>query len=216
MKNLLIWGATGQSIVLNDFLSEQGYLLVALYDRNPEIESPFSDVKLFNEEQSLYKYLEQFDDINYVVAIGGGNGKDRLLLHDKLKSKGYTPIQCLHPNAIVSKSAVIGEGCQILMGTAVAAKVVLGKSVIINTSASVDHECTIEDGCHIAPGVHLAGNITVGKNTFIGVGASICPNLKIGENVTIGAGSVVISDIPDNVVVYGVPAKVQKHTSING
>lgn len=52
------------------------------------------------------------------------------------------------------------------------------------------------------------GNITIGNNVFIGTRTSILYDVKIGNNVIIGAGSLVNRDIPDGVVVAGVPCRV--------
>jgi len=49
-----------------------------------------------------------------------------------------------------------------------------------------------------------------GELSFLGIGATIIQGIKIGKNVTIGAGSMVIKDIPDNVIVIGNPAKIMK------
>ena len=42
----------------------------------------------------------------------------------------------------------------------------------------------------------------------MGVGSCVIQGINIGKNCFIGAGSVVVSDIPDNVVAYGNPCKV--------
>jgi len=49
-----------------------------------------------------------------------------------------------------------------------------------------------------------------GELSFLGIGATIIQGIKIGKNVTIGAGSVIIKDIPDNVITVGNPAKIIK------
>ena len=51
------------------------------------------------------------------------------------------------------------------------------------------------------------GCIEIGDNVFIGAGTSINYNVKIGSNVIIGACSLITKDVPDNVVVGGIPAK---------
>lgn len=51
------------------------------------------------------------------------------------------------------------------------------------------------------------GKIEIGDHVVIGANASILYDVKIGSNVVIGAGSVVASDVPDNCVIAGVPAK---------
>lgn len=58
------------------------------------------------------------------------------------------------------------------------------------------------------PGLNVYGRIKVGNNVFIGINTIILPGVTIGNNVVIGAGCIVNKDIPDNVVVAGIPAKV--------
>jgi len=54
------------------------------------------------------------------------------------------------------------------------------------------------------------GKICIGDNAFIDGRSIILYHVRIGSNVIIGAGSVVASDVPDNSVVAGVPAKYIK------
>lgn len=53
-----------------------------------------------------------------------------------------------------------------------------------------------------------AGKVSIGDNCFIGVNTIILKGCSIGNNTIIGAGSVVTSNIPDNVVAAGNPCKV--------
>lgn len=48
----------------------------------------------------------------------------------------------------------------------------------------------------------------IGDNVSIGSGAVVVGPIHIGDNVSIGANSYVDKDIPDNVVVAGIPAKI--------
>lgn len=106
-------------------------------------------------------------------------------------------------------------------------RVKFGKNVFINHSAilSASGGIEFEDGVQLAPGVKIAtinhdfnerhtiytyGKVTIKKNAWIGMNATICPGVTIGENAVIAAGAVVTKDVPDNVVVAGVPAKIIK------
>ena len=50
--------------------------------------------------------------------------------------------------------------------------------------------------------------ITIGDNVWLGGGVIVCPGVSIGANSVVGAGAVVTSDLPENVVAVGNPARV--------
>ena len=145
---------------------------------------------------------------NAIAAIGGSDGRARLDYLEVFRKYGFKTPSLIHPSAVVSKSATIGENCHILAGAVVSSMVVIGDACIVNTNASVDHECILAQGVHIAPGATLSGCVNIGKYSMVGAGSVVLPNVKIGENVIIGAGSVVTKDMPDSVVAYGNPAKI--------
>lgn len=62
-------------------------------------------------------------------------------------------------------------------------------------------------------GRELAAPIRIGNNVWLGGGAIVCPGVTIGDGTTIGAGSVVVSDIPANVVAVGNPCRVIRSAS---
>ncbi|MEW6607529.1 MAG: acetyltransferase [bacterium] len=141
-----------------------------------------------------------------IVAFG--DNKRRIELSDAAKKIGYSLINAIHPSAVISKCAILGEGIVISPNVSINPDVKIGNNAIINTGAIVEHDCIIEDGVHIAPGVHLAGGVKVKKNAFVGIGATVIDDLTIGENSIIGAGTVIIRDVPDNVTVVGIPGRI--------
>ncbi len=54
---------------------------------------------------------------------------------------------------------------------------------------------------------HL-GCIEIMDNVFVGSGTRIMPNVKIGPNAIVAAGSLITKDVPEGVIVGGVPAKI--------
>jgi sugar O-acyltransferase (sialic acid O-acetyltransferase NeuD family) len=210
VKPVIFWGATGQAKVLREALFGSGAMLVAVFD-NRYIEAPFEDVPLFVGEAGLAEWEAGYSGqrpVHFCVAVGGGQGADRLSLHRHLSRLGYVPMTIIHPRGFIAAGTVIGDGCQVLAMAAVCVGSTLGDAVIVNTAASIDHDCTIGNGVHVAPGATLAGEVVVGDFAFVGSGAVILPGVRIGERAIIGAGAVVTRDVGPGITVAGVPAKL--------
>ena len=159
------------------------------------------------------RVLHEYNGLSPVIVSIGVN-RIRKILVEKLvaNAKAYDQelefSTAIHPSAVVSPSAKIGEGTVVMAGAVINADAVIGKHCIINTGATVDHDCMIGDYCHIAPGVNISGATHIDEGTWVGVGSCVIQCLHIGSNCMIGAGSVVVKDIPDNVIAYGNPCKV--------
>ena len=53
--------------------------------------------------------------------------------------------------------------------------------------------------------------IHIKRNAWLGAAVTVMPGVTIGENSIVGAGAVVTHDVPDNVIVAGVPARFIKN-----
>lgn len=83
--------------------------------------------------------------------------------------------------------------------------------IFINEGVEIGENCTIAQGVTIGTlGLGKLGAPKIDDNVFIGSGAKVLGNIIIGKNVRIGANAVVIKDVPDNVTVVGIPAKIVK------
>lgn len=211
MQEIIFWGATGQAKVLNDAIQGTDIKLAVLVD-NRELYPDLLGVPVLRGEPGLHAWLaaQQRDASAFLfaVAVGGGRGRDRLILMDLLQNKGMSPLTIAHRTSFVAHDAIVGDGCQILAQSAICSHARLGRGVIVNTAASVDHDCEIGDGVHLAPGARLAGEVVIGKCTFVGTGAIVLPGICIGEDATVGAGAVVLKDVEPGTTVVGNPARV--------
>lgn len=207
---LVIWGASDQCRVNYPILKQLGFQIEALIDDTANKRSPFDDVPIYVSEQGLDAFLQttEIGGLGFVVAIGNPFGHVRMKLHRLMKEKGLLPVSFADPTALICKTAFHGEGLQVMPAAIVHNDVKIGDQCIINTHALVEHDCVLKDGVEIGPGAVLCGRVRVGENSWIGANATIRPRVVIGDNSIIGAGAVVVTDIPSNVVVVGVPAKV--------
>lgn len=140
-----------------------------------------------------------------IVALGGN--ALRLKVGSRLREIGYELPAVIHPAASISPTARIGAGAVVLARAAIGTEAFVDDLAIVNTSASIDHDNIIGLAAHVAPGCALAGNVVVGERALVGVGSSVRPGIRIGIGATVGAGSAVVSDVPDQAVVGGAPAK---------
>mgnify|MGYP001032766451 CR=1 FL=1 len=87
-------------------------------------------------------------------------------------------------------------------------------SIVVNKNTRVGENCRIHSGTNI--GTSDGESATIGNNVYIGPGAKIVGGVTIGDNVAIGANAVVISDVPSNVTVGGIPAKIISQKGSSG
>ena len=82
--------------------------------------------------------------------------------------------------------------------------VVIEDEVQIGSHCSIYSVSTIDD---------LSGPVVLKVNCKVGSHSTVLPGVTIGKNSIVGAHSLVKSDIPDDVIAFGVPAKVVKRIS---
>lgn len=196
---MYLYGASGHAKVIIDILRANNIEVTALIDDDPTLKE-LCGLPILHDAKNLGP-----------IIISIGNCQTRKKIVDQICSTNdEKPVfpTAIHPSAIISSSASVGEGTVVMHGAILQADVKIGKHCIINTKASVDHECIIGDYVHIAPGCTLSGNVRIGEGTWIGVGSTIIQGIKIGKNCLIGAGSVVTEDIPDGCKAYGVPCRI--------
>lgn len=161
-----------------------------------------------------FKYLGTDDELKYLFETGihkavlgvGYMGKSyiRDSLVSQVKAIGYELPVIIDPSATIADDAIIGEGVFIGKNAVVNADSKVGNFCIINTGAIVEHENEIGDYSHIAVGAVLCGNVKIGCHCVIGANATVIQGRKIGNDCMVGANSTVLSDIKDNMKVYGI------------
>ena len=137
----------------------------------------------------------------------------------------------------IAKSAKIGENTKIWHFSYVGDNSEIGNNVKIGSLAHIDYDVKIGDDskieglAYLSPLTRIGNNVFIGPNAtltndpypmcdkmigitiedgaIIGAKAVIKAGIKIGKDSVVAMGAVVTKDVPENVVVAGIPAKIK-------
>jgi serine O-acetyltransferase len=106
----------------------------------------------------------------------------------------------IHPGATIGKGLFIDHG----------------HGVVIGETAIVGDNVTLYQGVTLGGTGKEQGkrHPTIGNNVMISAGSKVIGSFTVGENSKIGAGSVVLSEVPPNSTVVGVPGRVVKRDNV--
>jgi len=148
---------------------------------------------------------------NVKVVIAVGEPKNRQVLREKIAANSYGLQSLVHPTAFIGSETRIGDGVIIQYGIFVSCNVTIGTNVLIQPNSSVGHDSIIGNDAVISSYVGISGNCTIGERAYIGVSVPVKEETSIGADSIVGMGSVVMRDIPENVIAMGNPARAMKN-----
>ncbi|MBE6518209.1 MAG: serine O-acetyltransferase [Thermoplasmata archaeon] len=165
--------------------------LAAAMENDPALIDENDAIKYHTGLQAVSMYRESHE-----LWLKGEKEKAR-----EINYKAHQLTGCdIHPGATIGKRFFIDH----------ATGVVIGETTIIGDDVSLYQGVTL-GGVSTNKGKR---HPTLGNHIVIGCNASVLGNITIGDNVRIGAGSVVLSDVPDDCTVVGVPGKVVRHKGV--
>jgi sugar O-acyltransferase (sialic acid O-acetyltransferase NeuD family) len=158
--------------------------------------------------------LGGLDQIPRLVAtghqflLGVGDPRARREQASRITAAGVVYARAVHPRATLYSDVVVGPGCVVAAGVAVAAATRLGEHTLLNLNATVGHDCVLEAFATVGPGANIGGHVRLEQAAFACLNASVLPGLTVGANSQVGAGSVLLEDLEPDRVAFGVPARV--------
>lgn len=202
MQFLVIGGGGHAKVVIEAIRAMQGDV-VGVLDASAETRQVLGAPVLGDDE--LLPSLRAQGLAHVALGLGGNALRERI--GKRVKQLGFLLPPIIHPSALLSPSATIGEGVVVMARAVVGVETVLRDMALVNTGAIMDHDNDLGVAAHVAPGCALAGNVRIGDRSLIGVGSAVRPGVRIGADVVVGAGSAVVLDIDDGACVAGAPAK---------
>ena len=199
-------GAGGHAKVIVDILNEEQKEIAGFFDDN---KNNFENLKYLGTTDDLVENKSEYTSQHrFIIAIGSCSRRKAIYSKVNLTDDCYGT--AIHPKSYISKNVEIKEGTVVMANVVINSSTTIGKHSILNSSSVIEHDNDIGDFVHVSPGCHLAGETSVGDGTHIGIGANCIQQISIGNWCVVGAGSVILKDIPDHTLSYGVPAKIKK------
>jgi len=202
---MVIIGAGGHAVSVAETVVAAGYELVAFV----------SDI---SQGQGLLgrPVFEQIPAIHIArgcfltIAIGDNSTREHVW-HELRKNIDEDRFPALiHPSASISQFAVIGAGTVVLQGAIVGSAANVGTGCLLNSGSITEHECQVGDFASLGPNTTLGGRVTIGQRSAISIGATVKHGVGIGADTVVGAQSYVHSDLPKQIVAFGIPARMQR------
>ncbi len=201
MRRVLIYGAGRGGVLVVEMLEgASGIQVMGFVDDNPGLWGQrFGEYGVVGGRaalEDLYR-AKRFDALVLSMATPT-TMHVRTELYLSLKRSGYRFINAIHPAAIISPSAHLGENNVISAGAVIGTAVMLGDNNRISSHCTIEHHSIL--GSHNFFGAHCVtgGAVVIGDSNVFGMGAVIDSLLQIGNQARIANGTVVSSNVPDH------------------
>jgi UDP-perosamine 4-acetyltransferase len=201
MPPVLVLGAGGHARPVIEALLAAGFGIAGLLD-----DAPGGPV-LGHPRLGPMAMLDGLAGQGLAAAVAIGNNALRAGLGARCRALGFDTPPVLHPAALLSPSACLSPGVQVMARAVIGPEAVLGAFALVNTGAIVEHQCELGEAAHLGPGAVLCGGVRVGARALVAAGAVVRPGIAVGEDATVAPGAAVAAEVPAGARVGGVPAR---------
>jgi sugar O-acyltransferase (sialic acid O-acetyltransferase NeuD family) len=150
-------------------------------------------------------------DDGFVLAIGIPQVRRRVV--SQIESRGGRFLTLIHPTAVISPTASVGEGSVICPYAIVSDAVRLGRFTLMNYHSSLGHDASTGDFAVLSPYATLGGGAVIEEDVFLGMHASVGPGKRVGQRTKVSANSAALCDAPPDSLIHGVPGRVGPRVS---
>jgi sugar O-acyltransferase (sialic acid O-acetyltransferase NeuD family) len=203
MERIAIVGSSGHARMVLDVLAAGEAKCCGFIDSFKPAGSVVKGYTVLGDERAIPELRARHGIDSLIIAIGDNYSREQMAQSIRETLPGARFATLIRPSCQLGSDVRIGEGCVLMPGSIVNQGSRVGEFCILNTRSSLDHDCEMKDFSSIAPGVITGGNVQIGVGSCVCIGA-----VTIGDYTVVGAGSLLLNNLPDCVVAYGVPARI--------
>ncbi len=213
MEKIIVIGGKGSAVVI----AEQIYSTQIATGAVEFIGFAFDDKEFYpeingfpilGETKSIYSQYGQYKDVKFIFALYRPDLiKERIALRDSYGIPRERWANYIHHSVFLARSVKMGFGNVILANSVINPNVVLGDFNTVQSNVLIGHDTKIGDSNFITGHCAIGSNNIIGNGCFLGLNTSVNNYIQIGDFAFCGMASNVIKSIPDEVMVYGNPAR---------
>jgi len=162
-------------------------------------------IKKLGSDEDLDTILNNHPKAKLVIGVGDVSRRNKIISSLSFSEDRWANL--IHPSAIIASNVKLSHGVAVLSRVIIQTGTVINEHAIVNNGVVIEHDVFIGKNTHIGSGAVIGGGCNIGNNCTVGLGARIRDHVSIGSGVTAGMGSVVVTDLPENETVVGVPAR---------
>jgi sugar O-acyltransferase (sialic acid O-acetyltransferase NeuD family) len=209
MKNIVLFGGGLHARYCIDTIEKEAkYKIVGITDPYKEIGADLYGYKVIGRQEDLLRLIPEYDIYGGLITIG--DNWERKHAFDIIHGikPDFVFVNTIHPSAHIGRDVEMGVGNVIMVASIINPGARIGNFCFVATAAHIEHDNIMQDFSSISAGSITGGKVEIGRYAAITLGVTVVDRLKIGENSVVGSGALVLENVPDNVLVYGSPAKV--------
>lgn len=207
MKKLVIFGTKNFAEVAHYYFERDTSYQVAAFTVDPEHvrEDTYRSLPVVPFTEIERSHPPERHDLFVALGIRLNNSmRERKVA--EAEAKGYSLATFLASKAIVPPNLDLHPNTWIMDAVHIYPFSTIGRNTIIWAGTSIGFRSTIGDNCWFAAGI-FGERVTIGNNTFVGLGATVSSFVSVGKCNVIGAGALLLKDTKDFEVYRGNASK---------
>lgn len=212
MIKILCVGAGSHLSYVSDIVEKEGkYCIAGVLDSAKEVGDLVFGYPILGKPENFNDVKQKHNFEGVLITIGDNWLRKKVYDILVAQSKEITFVNAIHPTVCIGKNVKIGVGVIAMAGCIINPGASIGDFSFFATGAQIEHDCVIKNFASVSAGSILGGFVTLEEFSAVTLGATVVDRITIGKNSVVGSGSLVTKSVPDNVLVYGSPAKFVRH-----